>query len=575
MTAPDGGIPETPNPIGAAIIDACVDFRPYDNAETANYPVGAATCRPQNDTATTDASVDFRPHDDKAELPVGAAISRPHDNAETANYPVGAATCRPQNIADSVIPPHIDSDTIAAICTASSRDSGDGAIGVVRLSGPGAFPIAGRIFRGKKPFDKIKPYTIGYGLIYDDLSEHDAVIDEVLILKMRAPKSYTREDVVEIHCHAGDEVQRRILRLAMRCGARAAEPGEFTKRAFLNGRIDLAQAEAVMDLIRAKSEAGASVALRQLEGALSEMLGAARNGLIGLIASLEAFLDFPEYDVEEKSIDETDGALMRIERGLDKLAGSFEYGRAAREGVTAVIAGRPNVGKSTLLNLLAGRDRAIVTDIPGTTRDVIDEYRTLGGFTVRFMDTAGVRETDDAVERIGVARTIEALGDADLAIIIFGADEGFTDGDARLIELSDGKKRVFVINKIDIAPPGAIGGIRDSIKNFASAFPPIIEASLVNGMGLECIEEAVKLLFAGQAVPGRGEAVLANERHYSLILRGLESIRRARATLGAGLPLEIPIVDMRETLDALGEITGETYSEDIIDRIFSEFCVGK
>ena len=507
-----------------------------------------------------------------------------------------------------------DVDTIVALGTASTvRDAGDGAIGVIRLSGPRAFSIVSRMFRGKRAFESIKPYTIGYGLIYDA----DRAVDEVLVLKMGAPRSYTREDVAEIHCHAGAEVQRRIIKLAIREGARAAGPGEFTKRAFLNGRIDLSQAEAVMDLIKARSEAGASAALSQLEGALSAKLGAARGALIGLIASLEAHLDFPELEADEPGgagIGETlSGAdagkspsntgianalsgigivnsLRRIERELCALADSFEYGRAAREGVTAVIAGRPNVGKSTLLNLFAGRDRAIVTDIPGTTRDMIDDYKDIGGFTVRFLDTAGIRDTEDSVERIGVARTIAALEKADLALLIVGADEGYTPGDERIAALAEGKKRIFIINKTDLVTEARAAEIRDAIAGRAGGNGAgelfdaneqfvtngaIVGASLINGIGLDAIENSIIRLFAGQSPPGYGDAVLTNARHFALVSRGAESIRAAIAALGAGMPFEIPIIDMRDALSALGEITGETFAEDIIDRIFSEFCVGK
>jgi len=511
---------------------------------------------------------------------------------------------RPGNIAADVPGTDVDFDTIAAVSTPSARDASDGAIGIIRVSGPGAFAIAGRIFRGKKPFEALKPFTVGYGYIYDALpgasdgcKRHgpDAragrvaagagdAVDEVLILKMRAPRSYTREDVVEIHCHAGAEIQRRILRLALRAGARAAEPGEFTKRAFLNGRIDLPQAEAVMDLIRAKGEIGAAVAMRQLEGRLSGKLAAVREDMIGLTASLEAALDFPEHGLDERGAAEADGLLSGIEQSLKALADSFEYGRAAREGVYAVIAGRPNVGKSTLLNLLAGRERAIVTDTPGTTRDIIDEYIDLGGLSVRFADTAGIREARDAVERIGVERAVGALGQADLAILVFAADEAFGEGDARLLELSENKKRVFVINKTDLVSPGTVEMIRASIEGAVGSAPSsdmgttgfrIVKASLLLGDGLEEIEGAVRALYAGKAAPGDGDAVVANARHFAAVERGLESVRAARRAFVAGLPYEMPLIDIREALDALGEITGETFTEDVIDRIFSEFCVGK
>ena len=492
-------------------------------------------------------------------------------------------------------------DTIAAFATpiAPTDGIGGGAIGVVRMSGPDAFRIAAHIFRGKKPFEKIKPYTIGYGYIFEHAPAsggHDRVVDEVLILKMNAPRSYTREDVVEIHCHAGAEVQRRILRLILNSGARAAAPGEFTKRAFLNGRIDLSQAEAVMDIIKAKGEIGAATAMRQLDGALSKKLGAARKQLIDLVASLEAFLDFPEHEIEEQSILEIDGSLNAIAHMLRRLGESFEFGRIAREGATAVIAGRPNVGKSTLLNLFADYERAIVTEIPGTTRDVIEEYKNIGGFTVRFLDTAGIRETDDVIENMGIARTLGAIEKADIALLLFSADEGFCGGDARLVEITRGIKRIFIINKIDLVQPGAIKEMRGAIKEVHGAIKEvygemhdtiingemhdgsiIVEASLINGEGFDEIVESIRSVFFGssQAQADYGDAVLTNARHNALVSSAQEAIVAARATLGAGMPLEIPIIDMRDALAAIGEITGETYSEEIIDRIFSEFCVGK
>ena len=510
-----------------------------------------------------------------------------------------------------------EGDTIVAFATSNGQTGGigDGAIGIIRMSGPDAFKIAGRIYRGKKPFETLKPYTIGYGFIFECRAAlggpaapggKDRIIDEVLILKMAAPRSYTREDVVEIHCHAGAEVQRKILNLLMKSGARAAAPGEFTKRAFLNGRLDLSQAEAVMDLIRANSEIGASTAMRQLEGALSEKIRAVREQLIGLVASLEAFLDFPEHEVEEQSIDEIDDTLGSIEVMLRGLAESFEFGRVAREGALAVIIGRPNVGKSTLLNLFAGGERAIVTEIPGTTRDVIDEYKNIGGLTIRFLDTAGIRDTEDVVEKVGIARTLGTIEKADIALLLFGADEGFCSGDARLIELTKAMKRVFIINKTDIAQPGTIEAIRSELSDSgdvavdgardaagdaagdatrdiareargktAANMYYIVEASLISGEGLADIEDAVRNTLIGQLSPGSGDAILTNARHNTLVLRGLKAVLAARETLNAGMPLELPIIDMREALAALGEITGEEFSEDIIDRIFSEFCVGK
>jgi tRNA modification GTPase len=523
-------------------------------------------------------------------------------------------------------------DTIAAISTAH----GTGAIGIVRISGSGAFAIAGAVFRGKKKFEQMKTHTVAYGFIVDAPGMHGEIdkpgaagatsstsaigtpgaagpisaaekIDEVLILKMEAPRTYTREDVVEIHCHAGVDVQMRVLRLVLRCGARAAEPGEFTKRAFLNGRLDLSQAEAVMDLIGSSSETGTKAALKLLEGELGALVSDTRERLLALIASLDVFLDFPEHDTEQRSASDARGALSQIEARLLRLSDSYSRGRVAREGIVAVIAGKPNVGKSTLLNALSGRERAIVTDVPGTTRDTIDEYVNLGGFTVRFVDTAGIRDTSDAVEKIGVAKTLEAVESADLAIAVFDAGDSGPQAaqaaqtaqaarcareqaktpasgharasESRLLDMLKAKRIIAVINKTDLADERGIGALREMVAALFGGRPVVVEASLKDSEGsaraAEAIGAAIKRLFYSGSLFGGGEVILTNERHHALIQKCLASVRSANAALLRGLPPEMPIIDMEEALAALGEITGETYSNDVIDRIFADFCVGK
>jgi tRNA modification GTPase len=713
----------------------------------------------------------------------------------------------------------VGADTIAAIATAS----GAGAIGIVRISGAGAFAIAASIFRGKKRFELIKSHTAAHGFIVappdgapagaggagacaggagagaggsadwagagdagDMLAPAGAVsagnvvglvdpanladvaesavpcgagagsggsadwagagdliapagagaaaapdslvsppaapapefsasaplekLDEVLLIKMKAPRTYTREDVVEIQCHAGPDVTKRILRLVLRCGARAAEPGEFTKRAFLNGRLDLTQAEAVMDIIASTSEMGIRAALKLLDGGLRALVGDIRGQLLDLIASLDVYLDFPEYGEDQSFVSGAEASLRDMEGRLSRLADSHDRGRAAREGLAAAIVGKPNVGKSTLLNALAGGDRAIVTDVPGTTRDVVSEYVSLGGFTVRFSDTAGIRDTGDAIESIGVKKSLEALDGADLAIVVLDASEGggALDGLDGVLGRLRGKAVLAVINKTDLSDAGRVGKIRAAMaERFAEPPSAIIEAALARGSGpaagaagggapygaggraavisqevqgapdvsgiadaagatgaasavdtagmagvvgmlsvadatgatdtaaasgiagaavasgiagavsavgvagmlnvadtvvapgiassagaalgaagmaaddpgaakaVEMIGAAIKEMFGGGPPADGDYGILTNERQHALIQKCLASIRAAGESLRAGLPLEMPIIDMEDALSALREISGDAVPDDVIDRIFSNFCVGK
>lgn len=484
-------------------------------------------------------------------------------------------------------------------------------------------------------------------------------LDEVLLIKMKAPRTYTREDVVEIHCHAGPDVTQRVLRLALRKGARAAEPGEFTKRAFLNGRLDLTQAEAVMDIIASTSEMGTRAALKLLEGGLRSLVGDIRGQLLDLIASLDVCLDFPEYSEDQSAVAGAEASLREMEGRLSRLADSHDRGRAAREGLSAAIVGKPNVGKSTLLNALAGGDRAIVTSVPGTTRDVISEYVNLGGYTVRFSDTAGIRETGDAIESIGVRKSLDALEVADLAIAVLDASEGegALDGLEAALGRLRGKWVLALINKTDLSDAVRTGQIRREIsERFAEPPFAVIEASLASGgrhvaagepgaarssaqgasgvvqggapaggsgvaqggaaavgscaaqggaeasepgatrgvaksvaqggagiaaddpgaaAAVAMIGEAIKEMLCGGAAPGGDYGILTNERQHALIQRCLASIRAAGEALRGGLPPEMPIIDMEDALSALREISGDAVPDDVIDRIFSNFCVGK
>ena len=468
---------------------------------------------------------------------------------------------------------NIEADTIAAIATAH----GTGAIGIIKVSGPRAFQIAEAVFSGKRCITEIKSHTVLHGYIVDPVRQEK--VDEVILLKMDAPNTYTREDVVEIQCHAGMDVQVSILRLVIQMGARPAEPGEFTKRAFLNGRLDLSQAEAVMDLIRSTSEMGTKAAMSQLEGKLSKALKNNRNKLLDLIAALNVVVDFPEHEIDEMTVMHTLNSLSEIEEELRKLSDSFRSGRVARDGITAAIAGKPNVGKSTLLNQLIGRDRAIVSAIPGTTRDVLEESVNIGGFSVRFVDTAGIRETSDVIEKIGVEKAIDAIEKADFIIMVFDAKDGIQEEDVRIFQLvqnSQNKKTIFLVNKTDLADFERIKASKAVLSKMAQDERlTIIETSLKSGDGVEKLEAVIREMFHTKVLLSNNEAIVTNIRHYTLVQKSIDAIQSAITAVNSGLPIEMPIIDMQDALSYIGEITGEECLEEIIDRIFSNFCVGK
>ncbi|HHW49137.1 MAG TPA: tRNA uridine-5-carboxymethylaminomethyl(34) synthesis GTPase MnmE, partial [Clostridiaceae bacterium] len=392
-----------------------------------------------------------------------------------------------------------ENDTIAAIST----PLGTGGIGIIRISGDDAFKIAEKIFKGKKDFGSIKSHTINYGKIVDP--ESGETVDEALLTKMEKPNTFTREDVVEINCHGGIVVLRRILALVLKEGARLAEPGEFTKRAFLNGRIDLSQAEAVIDLINSKTDESSKAAINQLEGKLSGKLKEIRNKLIELIAHIEVTVDYPEHDIEEITAEMVYKEVREIRGMLEKLLKSFERGRIIREGLKIVIVGKPNVGKSSLLNELAGKNKAIVTDIPGTTRDIIEEYINIKGIPVKIIDTAGIRETEDIVEKIGVDRAAEAIESADLVLMVLDAHEGIQHEDMAIIEKIKDKKHIIIVNKIDLVPDewdiSSLPQLQD--KN-------VIEMSLKEGIGVEKLEDEIAELFLKGEVRANDEFLVTN-----------------------------------------------------------------
>ncbi|AUS98503.1 tRNA uridine-5-carboxymethylaminomethyl(34) synthesis GTPase MnmE [Clostridium thermosuccinogenes] len=455
-------------------------------------------------------------------------------------------------------------DTIAAIST----PQGTGGIGIIRISGSRAFEIAGRIFSGKKAFDELKSHTISYGKIIDPSSSE--TIDEVLVSKMNKPNTFTREDVVEINCHGGLVVLKRVLELVIREGARLAEPGEFTKRAFLNGRIDLSQAEAVIDIINSKTLQSSRAAMDQLEGKLSRQLKKVRDHLIELLAHMEVNFDYPEYDVEEITGRKVYDEAGQIRDLLEGIMNSFEKGRILREGISAVIVGRPNVGKSSLLNELSGKSRAIVTDIPGTTRDIIEEYVNINGIPVKMIDTAGIRETDDVVEKIGVERAQNAIENSDLVIVMIDAGVGISEEDMEILEKVKGKKTIVLINKVDLADKQEVDAIADKLAGFR-----VIRTSVKNEKGIDDLEKEITDLFMKGGISLNSEVIITNIRHKDLIAKAIQSIDEARGSYENGMPLDLIAIDIKNAAEFIGQITGESVSDDVIHEIFKNFCLGK
>lgn len=455
-------------------------------------------------------------------------------------------------------------DTIAGISTAV----GNAGLAVIRMSGEKAFEIADKVFRGKVSVKDQKSHTLQYGKIVADNGE---VVDEVLLTKMAAPKTYTREDVVEINCHGGYYVTARILGLLIEKGARPAEPGEFTKRAFINGRIDLSQAEAVMDLIQARTDKSSKAAIDQLEGKLSSELNDIIDNLTDTLAHIEVDLDYPEYDHEELSEKEVEDAARKVMSRLDKLISSFHYGKILREGMDVVILGKPNTGKSSLLNYLTRKNRAIVTDIPGTTRDVIEETVNIGGIPVKLTDTAGVRETQDPVESIGVARSLEALKKADLVILMLDASDWDSPEDIRLFELveTENARYIKVFNKMDLLKDGS------KAEELKKLHPDGIFVSIAENTGLEVLEKKLIDFALGNKIDHDNQVLVTNARHERQLRLAREALGSALEAIDTGMTLDIIALEIRTALDHLGRITGRTAEDEMINAIFSRFCIGK
>ncbi len=458
----------------------------------------------------------------------------------------------------------VEMDTIAAIST----PMGEGAIGIVRLSGNESIQIADRLFKGKEPLVNVSSHTIHYGKLWDP--EKEEVMEEVMVSVMRGPKTFTREDVVEINCHGGLTSTRRVLENVLNEGARMAEPGEFTKRAFLNGRIDLSQAEAVMDLIRAKTDRAMTVAMGQMEGKLSRLVQTLRQSLLEVIASVEVNIDYPEYDAEEMTNPLLQAKLEEVQIELDRLLQTSRQGKILREGLSTVIIGRPNVGKSSLLNNLVHESKAIVTDIPGTTRDVIEEYVSVRGVPLRLVDTAGIRETEDLVERIGVERSRKVLKEADLILLLLNYNEAFTEEDQRLFEAIEGMDAIIIVNKTDL--PKAIE--LDEVKTFAGS-RPIVTTSLLKDEGVDELEQAIAHLFFEQGIESQELTYVSNARHISLLSQAKRAVEESLQSIDHGMPIDMAQIDIRRAWEILGEIIGDTVSDSLIDQLFSQFCLGK
>lgn len=458
-------------------------------------------------------------------------------------------------------------DTIAAIST----PMGEGAIAIVRLSGDDSIKIADQIFRSVsgKRLTEVPTHTIHYGHLIDAKTEQ--VIEEVMVSIMRGPKTFTKEDVVEINCHGGIVSVNRVLQHVLAYGARLAEPGEFTKRAFLNGRIDLSQAEAVMDLIRAKTDRAMNVALGQMEGRLSKLIMGLRQEILEILAHVEVNIDYPEYDdVEEMTHKMLLQKAMYVRDELKKLLQTSQQGKILREGLSTVIVGRPNVGKSSLLNSLVQENKAIVTDIPGTTRDVIEEYVNVRGVPLRLLDTAGIRETEDIVERIGVEKSRQVLKEADLILLVLNYADAFTKEDENLFEAVKGMDVIVIINKTDLTQKIDMERVKE-----LAAEHKIVTTSLLEDRGVDELEEAISSLFFAGSIESGDMTYLSNTRHIALIGQSLHTIEEAIAGVEMGTPIDIVQIDITRTWELLGEVIGDSVHESLIDQLFSQFCLGK
>lgn len=451
-------------------------------------------------------------------------------------------------------------DTIAAIST----PPGEGAISIVRLSGETAVATAQQLFKGKD-LTQVASHTINYGHIIDP--ESGAVVDEVMVSVLRAPKTYTREDMVEINCHGGIVPTNRILQLLLGEGARLAEPGEFTKRAFLNGRVDLTQAESVMDLIRAKTDRAMQVAVDQLDGDLRRLITNLRQEILEVLAQVEVNIDYPEYDTDQMTTQMLKEKAQMVLAKVDELLQTANQGKVLREGLATAIVGRPNVGKSSLLNHMLHEDKAIVTDVAGTTRDVLEEYVNVRGVPLKLVDTAGIRDTEDKVEKIGVARSKKAITQADLILLVLDASQPLTQEDHQLLKLTENKQRIVVLNKQDLPVQLTLDGLVPAEQ--------IVRTSITTGAGVDALDTKIADLFNGGIENSQTTLMVSNSRQIGLLRQAKASLNSVLDGIEAGMPIDLVQIDMTAAWDKLGEITGDAAPDELITQLFSQFCLGK
>ena len=453
-------------------------------------------------------------------------------------------------------------DTIAAISTAT----GNGGIGIIRMSGKECFQILNKIFKPINANEEINGYTMKYGHIMD---ENNNIIDEVLVSYFKAPKSYTTENMCEINSHGGFIVERRILEECLKNGAIMAEPGEFTKRAFLNGRIDLIQAESVIDLINSKSEKEAKASISQLEGNLSKNINEIKGNLLDLMADVEASIDYPEYDIEEVTNNKILSVINVIKIKLEKLSSSFKNGKFLREGIKTAIVGKPNAGKSSLLNNILNEERAIVSDKKGTTRDTIEEFVTINGISLKLIDTAGIRNTTDEIEKIGVEKSKKIIDDAELVTAIFDGSQALENEDYEILNLIGNKNAILLVNKMDIVDGSLV------INELQKYNKDIIKISAKTGDGVEKLYDRIYEMYKINDIELDDGEILTNIRHKGQIDEAIKSINAVKDTIDNHMPVDIIEIYLKQVLADLGKITGDDISEDIINEIFSKFCLGK
>lgn len=460
----------------------------------------------------------------------------------------------------------IEFDTIAAIST----PPGEGGIGIVRLSGDEALKIADKVYKMSDKMLSDQPsHTIHYGNIYDPKT--NLKVDEVMVTVMRAPKTYTREDVIEINTHGGILVTNKVLQLLLANGARLAEPGEFTQRAFLNGRIDLSQAEAVMDVIRAKTDSAMHNAISQLDGNLSKLISDIRQEILETLAQVEVNIDYPEYDeVEEMTSKVLREKAIEVKAQVEQVLATAQQGRILREGLATAIIGRPNVGKSSLLNAFVRTDKAIVTDIAGTTRDTIEEFVNIKGVPLRLIDTAGIRDTEDEVERIGVSRSKKEIEKAELVLLVFDQNQKLTAEDYKLLELTENKERLIILNKMDLPQVLDVEGLLEKVNP-----KRVISISIIDNNGIEDLEKAIVELFFDGKTGEKDATYISNVRHISLLETTIQALEEVVEGLDLGMPVDLVQIDMTRAWDALGEVTGEAVQDELITQLFSQFCLGK